>query len=414
MTPSYFSREPQFNDLYIRISRLLTKYHHLPTLPASETPQTPWVKLDEMRSKLGEPVKASHFAKVMRVAKRLNLIEPSLFPQDVKVALDDFKRDINPFSNVPSVGVVDKHGRAVGVGKRKESTARAWVVEGNGEVLINGKTLSQAFGRVHDRESAIWALQATERLDKYNVWALVEGGGVTGQAEALTLAVAKALIIHEPALKTALRKGKCSGLCHDESFNPKTNLPDSSWLHHKRPENCGEEEARPCQGAQDAGLGQAISRNRQKADDAEPWDKSTVVWGLVRWMANGPSDAIRDLYCTVQTIVNVVLESQDWRPGPILTCNHQQVTSLGCECDLSCRRHGRLPCDKRMFVRRAGVKALGVMALGVKPFIIIHARHIIQHKISRAGPTVLRHGDSCHVPYVHSCAFGLLNLENTP
>ncbi|KAM5342681.1 hypothetical protein ACJ41O_013647 [Fusarium nematophilum] len=206
---SYFSREPQFNEMYIRVSRLLTKYHHLPTLPPNEGPQTAWVKLQEMRSKLGEPIKASHYAKVIRVAKRLNLIEPSLYPEEVKAALEDFKRDINPFMNVPTVVSVDKFGRAVGVGKRKESTARAWVVEGTGEVLINGKTLSQAFGRVHDRESAIWALQATERLDKYNVWALVEGGGTTGQAEALTLAVAKALIVHEPALKTALRKAGC-------------------------------------------------------------------------------------------------------------------------------------------------------------------------------------------------------------
>ncbi|KAL2676716.1 hypothetical protein Neosp_010480 [[Neocosmospora] mangrovei] len=208
-TASYFSREPQFNEMYIRVARLLTKYHHLPTLPPSEAPLTAWVKLPEMRSKLGERVKASHYAKVTRVAKRLNLIEPTLIPEEVKVALEDFKRDINPFKNVPHPVSVDQFGRAVGVGKRKESTARAWVVEGTGEVLINGKTLSQAFGRVHDRESAIWALQATERLDKYNVWALVEGGGTTGQAEALTLAVAKALIVHEPALKTALRKAGC-------------------------------------------------------------------------------------------------------------------------------------------------------------------------------------------------------------
>ncbi|KAH7166195.1 ribosomal protein S5 domain 2-type protein [Dactylonectria macrodidyma] len=209
ISPSYFSREPQFNDLYIAISRLLTKYHHLPTLPPNEVPQTPWVKVDELRSKLGEPIKSAHFAKVMRVAKRLNMIEPSLFPKEVKIALDEFKRDFDPASNVASVGVVDPLGRAVATGKRKESTARAWVVEGTGEVLVNGKTLSQAFGRIHDRESAIWALQATQRLDKYNVWALVEGGGTTGQAEALTLAVAKALVIHEPALKTALRRAGC-------------------------------------------------------------------------------------------------------------------------------------------------------------------------------------------------------------
>ncbi|KAL4728459.1 37S ribosomal protein S9, mitochondrial [Fusarium chlamydosporum] len=209
LSASYFSREPQFNEMYLRIARLLTKYHALPTVPSSSAPPTAWVKLQEMRSKLGEPIKASHYAKVIRVAKRLNQIEPTLFPAEVRVALEDFKRDINPFMNVPHEVTIDKYGRAVGVGKRKESTARAWVVEGTGEVLINGKTLSQAFGRVHDRESAVWALQATERLDKYNVWALVEGGGTTGQAEALTLAVAKALIVHEPALKTALRKAGC-------------------------------------------------------------------------------------------------------------------------------------------------------------------------------------------------------------
>lgn len=206
-TPSYFSREPLFNDLYIGISKLLTKYNHLPTVPPSEAPQMPWTKLEEMRSQMGEPIKASHYAKVMRVAKRLNLIEPSLRPAEVKVALTEFTRDINPFLNMPNPITIDKFGRAVGVGKRKESTARAFVVEGTGEILVNGKTLSEAFGRVHDRESAVWALTATERLDKYNVWALVEGGGTTGQAEAITLAVAKALVAHEPALKTALRKG---------------------------------------------------------------------------------------------------------------------------------------------------------------------------------------------------------------
>ncbi|KAG5935091.1 37S ribosomal protein S9, mitochondrial [Claviceps sorghi] len=208
-TPSYFSREPQFNDLYIRISKLLTRFHHLPTVTSSEAPQVPWTKLEEMRAQLGEPIKASHYAKVLRVAKRLNLIEPSLRPPEVKIVLQEFARDINPFLNKPSPIIVDRFGRAVGAGKRKASTARAFVVEGTGEVLVNGKPLNQAFGRVHDRESAVWALTATQRLDKYNVWALVEGGGTTGQAEAITLAVAKALLAHEPALKTALRRAGC-------------------------------------------------------------------------------------------------------------------------------------------------------------------------------------------------------------
>jgi small subunit ribosomal protein S9 len=127
----------------------------------------------------------------------------------VTAALNEYKRDISPFQNVSTIAPLDEFGRAAGHGRRKTSSATAWVVEGTGEVLVNGKTLAEAFGRIHDRESAIWALKATDRIDKYNVWARVGGGGTTGQAEAMTLAVGKALLSHEPALKPALRRGTC-------------------------------------------------------------------------------------------------------------------------------------------------------------------------------------------------------------
>ncbi|KAM4056040.1 ribosomal protein [Hirsutella rhossiliensis] len=210
-TPSYFSREPQFNDLYIRISNLLARYRHLPIVKNHEAPLVPWTKLEELRAQLEEPIKASQYAMVIRIAKRLNLIVPTLMPDEVQIALQRFTRNINPFLNRPRPIKLDKFGRAVGAGKRKESTARAFVVEGSGEVLVNGKTLDQAFGRVYDRESAVWALTSTRRLDKYNVWALVEGGGTTGQSQALAQAIAKALVAHEPALKPALRKGESEG-----------------------------------------------------------------------------------------------------------------------------------------------------------------------------------------------------------
>ncbi|EQK97495.1 hypothetical protein G6O67_003843 [Ophiocordyceps sinensis] len=209
VTPSYFSREPQFNDLYIRISNLLSRYRHLPMVKPHEAPVVPWTRLEELRTQLEEPIKASQYAMVIRIAKRLNLIVPDLMPDEVQVALQQFTRNIDPFSNMPKQIELDRFGRAVAAGKRKESTARAFVVEGTGEVLVNGKTLDQAFGRVYDRESAIWALTSTRRLNKYNVWALVEGGGTTGQAEALAQAIGKALVVHEPALKSALRKAGC-------------------------------------------------------------------------------------------------------------------------------------------------------------------------------------------------------------
>lgn len=207
-SPSYFTAQPAFTDDVLVLQHLLQRYSNLPMVKPGEAPRVAWRSLMEYRNIVGETVKASKYHKIVQILHRLNHIHPSLMPADVRDALNEYKRDINPYQNVPKVAPIDGQGRSLGVGRRKASSARAWLVEGTGEVLVNGKTLAEAFGRIHDRESAIWALKATERIDKYNVWALVTGGGTTGQAEALTLAVGKALLAHEPTLKPALRRGK--------------------------------------------------------------------------------------------------------------------------------------------------------------------------------------------------------------
>ncbi|KAM0285138.1 hypothetical protein ACHAQH_001567 [Verticillium albo-atrum] len=208
-SPSYFTRQPRFNDALVELTALFERYQKLPILPPDEVPPQLWKTLDGYSLFTGEPIKALPYSQVLRMVKRLHQIHPKIMPGEVKEVLEGFKRDINPFLNVAKEIKLDQFGRALGVGRRKESTARAWVVEGTGEVQVNGKPLSQAFGRIHDRESAVWALKSTERIDKYNVWALVEGGGTTGQAEALTLAISKALMAHEPALKPTLRAAGC-------------------------------------------------------------------------------------------------------------------------------------------------------------------------------------------------------------
>lgn len=210
ISPSYFSRQADFNDSYLTLQKLMRKYAHLPTVPADQVEKAAFRTLKDFRLSAGEDVRAAEYAKAMKLVRRLHKIHPSLAPESVKEAVGKFKRNINPHTNVAKPIEIDRFGRALGVGRRKTSTARAWVVEGTGEVLVNGKSLADAFGRVHDRESAMWPLKASQRVDKYNVWALVDGGGTTGQAEALTLAVAKALLAHEPALKPVLRRGKCT------------------------------------------------------------------------------------------------------------------------------------------------------------------------------------------------------------
>ena len=206
-SPSYFTAQPTFIDDLLKLQNLLRRFESLPTVTPADAPRVAWMSVRDYRNVAGESVKNSKYSQIVEILQRLNQIHPSVLPSEVTEALNDYKRNINHFQNITKAPYVNEAGMALGAGRRKAATARAYLVEGTGEVLVNGKTLAEAFGRIHDRESVIWALKATNRIDKYNVWALCEGGGTTGQAEALTLAVAKALLGHEPALKPALRRG---------------------------------------------------------------------------------------------------------------------------------------------------------------------------------------------------------------
>lgn len=209
-SPSYFSAKPTFTDDFLSLSALLRKVATLPIIPNAEAPKVAWKTVEQYRIMTNEPVKTQRYHKMLHLLRRLNCINPQLMPGEVLQALQRYKKPSQPGDIQPKPGVIDELGRAKGVGRRKTSSAVAWLVEGEGEVLINGQSLTDFFGRLHLRESAVWALKATGRLDKYNLFALVNGGGSTGQAEAMTLAVAKALLVHEPALKPALRRGESS------------------------------------------------------------------------------------------------------------------------------------------------------------------------------------------------------------
>ena len=230
-SPSYFTATPRFTDDLLYLSSLLRKYQLLPVSKAGGAPQVAWKTLNQYKDELGEPIRQKSYGMLLQLLKRLNYIHPSLLPVEVERAMMRYKRSVQPHLNRPKPIAIDESGRARAVGRRKSSHAVVFLVEGEGECLINGRSLSEYFGRVHDRESAIWALKATQRLDKYNVWAVTKGGGTTGQAEAITLGVAKALLAHEPDLKPALRRGESNKVDAVVSIGGCANC-DHSWMRH--------------------------------------------------------------------------------------------------------------------------------------------------------------------------------------
>jgi small subunit ribosomal protein S9 len=92
-------------------------------------------------------------------------------------------------------------------GRRKEAIARVWISEGEKGLLINERPLEQYFPREAYR---IWIhepLKLTNLLERFGVRALVHGGGLSGQAGAIQLGIARALVKFDEALRPALRKG---------------------------------------------------------------------------------------------------------------------------------------------------------------------------------------------------------------
>lgn len=236
-SPSYFSGSPRFIDNVLKLEALQAKYASLPTVSAGEAPRMAWFKLAQFRDFVGEPVPMKKYKSLLKILQRLNRIQPEMVPDEVRQVLNKFLRPGNPYAAQTVPRTVDENGRARAKGKRKESTAVVQLVEGEGEIMVNGKSLVEVFQRVHDRESALWALRCTQRMDKYNAWITVKGGGVTGQAEAITLAIARALLLHEPGLKPVLRKGKsCSVFCRDHllTFSQLVSLPSMLVVSRER------------------------------------------------------------------------------------------------------------------------------------------------------------------------------------
>lgn len=80
------------------------------------------------------------------------------------------------------------------IGRRKEAIARVYIRPGSGKTVVNGRDLAAYLGRETLVMQVRQPLEATEALDKFDISATVMGGGVTGQAGALKLGIARALV----------------------------------------------------------------------------------------------------------------------------------------------------------------------------------------------------------------------------
>ncbi len=91
------------------------------------------------------------------------------------------------------------------VGRRKTSVARVYLRSGNGKIVVNKRPLDEYFPLAWRRNLLLKPLTITENMDKFDLVINARGGGSTGQAEAIKLGIARALVKYDEELKKPLR-----------------------------------------------------------------------------------------------------------------------------------------------------------------------------------------------------------------
>ena len=93
-----------------------------------------------------------------------------------------------------------------GTGKRKTSSARVFLMPGSGQIVVNHVDFKEYFRNRAQHLMVTEPLSVTESLDKFDVYANVKGGGITGQAGAVRLGIARALLEFDPELRQKLKR----------------------------------------------------------------------------------------------------------------------------------------------------------------------------------------------------------------
>lgn len=91
------------------------------------------------------------------------------------------------------------------IGRRKNAVARVILRAGSGKVNVNKREFENYFPLKNNRDEIVKPLNLTETIGKYDIYANAKGGGVTGQAEAIRLGIARALVSINPDFRPVLK-----------------------------------------------------------------------------------------------------------------------------------------------------------------------------------------------------------------
>ena len=93
-----------------------------------------------------------------------------------------------------------------GTGRRKEAIARVRLYEGTGNILVNGRPYLSLFTRNTQQIKVRRPMEVADLAGKFDIYAMIDGGGISGWADALAHGTSRALLEFDETLRTSLRK----------------------------------------------------------------------------------------------------------------------------------------------------------------------------------------------------------------
>lgn len=257
-SPSFYTTRPVYHDKVVYLERAIGRAHnllranHLLPLPAFARESLPplcpvWKSPIEMANNFDTKMSTGRYRKVIKLLNQLNDYHRIATLGSCHILGEKIRNITSLFESNKKEAVLargkrkkvelDEYGRSYTLGKRKTSSARVWMIpvqvpkaEPTADemlgleseptysvttttILVNNIPINEYFGLPADRERITRPLRVAGVLGKYNIFAIVRGGGTTGQSGALAHGISKGIVVHEPDFETLFRRGQLLPRC---------------------------------------------------------------------------------------------------------------------------------------------------------------------------------------------------------
>ena len=252
-SPSFYTTRPVYHDKVLYLERAIGRAHyhlranHLLPLPTFARESLPpllpvWKSQIEMAKDFNTNMSTGRYRKVVKLLNQLNdyhriatvgschILGEKI--RSITALFESDKKEAVLARGKRKKVVLDEHGRSYTIGKRKTSSARVWMIPvqvpkleptpdemlglepehtypvTTTTILVNNLPINEYFALPGDRERITRPLRVAGVLGKYNIFAIVRGGGTSGQSGALAHGISKGVVAHEPDFETLFRRGR--------------------------------------------------------------------------------------------------------------------------------------------------------------------------------------------------------------